>query len=129
MQLCNIVTLQLYNMYYATAMCIELTKRVGGQKRKLTGQSTANENKFEEIKTKNPKKAPLKDEIIINLRALGKEYEALKTENEKMKNKSVEFDEKVKQNVLIWDSNHHSEDLDFSFGCVGSWFRHVTKPN
>ena len=112
-------------MYYATAMCIQLTKQVGGQKRKLTGQSTADENKLEEIKTKNPKKA----EIIINLRALEKEYEALKTENEKLKNKIVELDEKVKQNVLIWDSNHHSEDLDFSFGCDGSWFRHVTKPN
>ena len=92
------------------------TKQSGGQKRKLFDQNISNENKPTENKTEKNKKAPLKAEIIITLKALEKEHEALKRENEQLKIKIVELEEQSKQSKLIAKGNEVAEELDLSFG-------------
>ena len=51
-----------------------------GEKRKLSGQTTSQETKPVGSNTEKPKRAPLKAELITQLKNLQKEYEALKLE-------------------------------------------------
>ena len=95
---------------------VEPTKQTGGQKRKISDQITTNENKPIENKVEKNKKAPLKAEIIITLKALEKEHEALKRENGQLKIKIVELEEETKQLKLMAEGKEEAEELDLSFG-------------
>ena len=59
------------------------------------GQTTAEEIKPLELKVVKANKAPLKAELIVRLKTMEKEYEALAEENKALKS------EKVKQNQTI----------------------------
>ena len=73
------------------------TKQSTGQKRKLSDPNAVQiENKPLENKVEKAKKAPLKAEIISNLKALEKENEELKEENQQLKKeKIVELEEQA----------------------------------
>ena len=60
------------------------------EKKKLTGQSTTEEIKPNEVKVVvEGHKAPLKAELITKLKALEREYEALGNENKSLKAERV----------------------------------------
>ena len=60
-----------------------------GEKRKISDIKTANETKPLEVKAAKANKAPLKAELIVKLKALEKEYEALDEENKALKSERV----------------------------------------
>ena len=93
------------------------TKQSTGQKRKLCEPNASqNEQKPLQNKAEKVKKASLKAEIIINLKALEKEHEALKQENQQLKNRIVELEEQAKKNKIMDVSKEENEELDLSFG-------------
>ena len=102
-----------------------------GEKRKLAGLSTTEEINPKEVKTVvKGNKAPLKAELIIKLKALEKEYEALCNENkslkaervnniqtiERLQKKITEMEEQAKKNDVIEDIANNAEELDLSGG-------------
>ena len=93
-----------------------------GEKRKLVGQNKAQETKTFGTCIEKPKKAPLKAELIVQLKALEKEHEALKLENIKnlgtihdLENKVATLEEGVKKKSFESDTYPQTE-LDMSFG-------------
>ena len=114
-----------------------LTKEVSGvtvtskgEKRKINGQTTAEEIKPLELKAVKANKAPLKAELIVRLKTLEKEYEALAEENKALKSEKVkhiqtidelqkkvtEIEEKAEKNTTVELVENEAEDLDLSFG-------------
>ena len=93
-----------------------------GEKRKLVGQNKAHEIKILGNYIEKPKKAPLKAELLVQLKVLEKEHEALKLENikhlatiEELENKVATLEEVVKKKSLESDTYPQTE-LDMSFG-------------
>ena len=91
-----------------------------GEKRKLLDQNTAQDTLGSN--TKKTKKAPLKAELIVKLKNLEKEYEALKLENlnnlktiQELENKLASVEDQVKNN-LESGKNQEADELDMSFG-------------
>ena len=93
-----------------------------GEKRKPSGQTTAQETNPVGSNTEKPKKAPLKAELIIQLKNLEKEYEALKLENmnnlktiQELENKVATLEEQATENCSSSGKDQEAE-LDMSFG-------------
>ena len=94
-----------------------------GEKRKLSGQNAAQEIKQLGSNTEKPKKAPLKAELIVKLKNLEKEYEALKVENSKhlqtiedLEIKVASLEKQTKKKDLESENHQKADDLDMSFG-------------
>ena len=92
-----------------------------GEKRKLSGQSTNQETKNIGIDFEKTKKAPLKADLIVQLKTLEKEHEALKIENDKnletihkLEIRVVELEENSKQKNVV--EGRCDDELDLSFG-------------
>ena len=90
-----------------------------GANRKLSGQTTVEENKAMEVK----KKAPLKAELIEKLKALEKKYEQLEKENDILKlekEDNIKTIEKLKEKVTEMQElavvEKDCDELDLSFG-------------
>ena len=94
-----------------------------GEKRKLTGLNTEQETKVLVSNTDKLKKAPLKAELIIQLKNLEKEHEALKKENvnnlktiRELENKVAALEKHDEKNDLESGNDHEAAELDMSFG-------------
>ena len=101
-----------------------------GEKRKINGQITAEEIKPLQLKAVRANKAPLKAELIVRLKTLEKEYEALAEENKALKSEKVnhiqtidklqkkitEMEEEAEKNTKVEIVENKAEDLDLSFG-------------
>ena len=94
-----------------------------GEKRKLSGQNTAKEIKQLGSSTDKPKKALLKAELIVKLKNLEREYEALKVENsnnlktiEYLETKVASLEKQTKKKDLESENHQNADDLDMSFG-------------
>ena len=103
-------------------------------KRKLSGQTVIHENELKGGNAEKARKVPLKAELLLKLKDLEKEHEALKLEHEalKLENKNnIEINhdlekkianlEKIfkkteEKNLEVGDDNGTDEDLDLSFG-------------
>ena len=77
-----------------------------GEKRKLVGQNKAHEIKILGNYIAKPKKAPLKAELVVQLKVLEKEHEAPKLENIKnlgtiheLENKVAKLEEEIKKKI------------------------------
>ena len=94
-----------------------------GEKRKLSGQKTAKEIKQLGSSTDKPKKALLKAELIVKLKNLEREYEALKVENsnnlktiEYLETKVASLEKQTEKKKFEFQKNQKADDLDMSFG-------------
>ena len=91
-----------------------------GEKRKLSGESTVEETQVKEVESK---KAPLKAELIVKLKALEKKYEELEQENNILKiekENNIKTIEKLQKRVSEMEElevyEKDTEELDLSFG-------------
>ena len=85
-----------------------------GEKRKLSGQTISQETNPVRSNTEKPKKAPLKAELIIQLKNLEKEHEALKLQNmnnlktiQELENKVATLEEQATKKCSF--SGNHQE--------------------
>ena len=93
------------------------TKPSTGQKRKLFDPNAVQiVNKPLENNVERAKKAPLKAEIISNLKALEKKHEELKQENQQLKKRIAELEDQAKQIKMMEKCTEEAEELDLSFG-------------
>ena len=95
-------------------------------KRKFGDQSTIHESKLKGFIAEKAKKVPLKAELILKLKELEKEHEALKSEikkyieiNQELKRKVLDLEKKseeTEQRKMEAGDDIDTEDLDLSFG-------------
>ena len=91
-----------------------------GEKRKLSGESTVEETQVKEVESK---KAALKAELIVKLKALKNKYEELEQENNILKiekENDIKTIEKLQKRVSEMEElevyEKDTEELDLSFG-------------
>ena len=107
-------------MLVLLVMMIKKSMHTKGEKRKLSGQTIVEETKIKEAESK---KAPLKAELIVRLKALEKKYEELENENNILKMEKIDnikTIEKLQKRVTEMEESvvieKDSEELDLSFG-------------
>ena len=107
-------------MLVLLVMMIKKSMHTKGEKRKLSGQTIVEETKIKEAESK---KAPLKAELIVRLKALEKKYEELEQENNILKiekENNIKTIEKLQKRVSEMEElevyEKDTEELDLSFG-------------
>ena len=101
-------------------MMISKAMHTKGEKRKLSSQTVVEETKIMEV---GSKKAPLKADLIVKLKALEKKYEELEKENSILKLEKVEniktienLQKRVTEMEELEEIEKDSEELDLTFG-------------